>query len=187
MNIQAYSGPSRTFTSITTERSNIKQPSFLGRLLTRKHKLKNTLEEIIDVDKDLEVYTNRQLNLWNPQILYKTNALNLNTQLLRINMEEEILVTTKPINLALVSKESIRKIKQSGKKLVHLGFIIIGIKGLVRKNLGTKVLISFLDNGRRTNANNALIAAIEVDMNENKGIFYYSPDFSVSVRDLELL
>ena len=57
----------------------------------------------------------------------------------------------------------------------------------MKGHLKTKVLISFLDNGWKTNANNALIAAIEVDMNENKGKFYCSPDFSVSVKDLELL
>ena len=142
MNLQAFSGPNRTLTGVTQERSDIEKPSFLGKLLTRKNKLKNTLQDIIDVEKDLEVYTNHQLN----QILYKINALHFNIQLLRINREEEILVTIEPINLALISKESTIKIKQSGKKLLHLGLIIIGIKGLVRKNLGTKELISFLDN-----------------------------------------
>ena len=37
------------------------------------------------------------------------------------------------------------------------------------------------------NARNALIAAIEVDMSDNKGIFYCSPDFSISTRDIDLL
>ena len=55
-----------------------------------------------------------------------------------------------------------------------------------KKNLCTKVLISLLDNRWRANTKNALIAAIEVDMSENKKIFYWSPDFSVSVKDLEL-
>ena len=73
------------------------------------------------------------------------------------------------------------------KKLFHLVLIVRGIKGLVRKNLGAKVLIAFLDNGWKTNARNALIATSEVDMNENKGIFYCSPDFSVSTQDIDLL
>ena len=87
------------------------------------------------------------MTLLNPQTLYRTNTLNFNTQLLRINSEEEIFVTTKPKNLALVSKESTRKIKQSGKKLVHLGLIVIGVKRLVQKSLGTKVLVTVLDRG----------------------------------------
>ena len=69
----------------------------------------------MDVDRDLALYSNHQLNLLNPQILYRTNVLNFNIQHLRINREEEILVTTEPKNLTLVSKESIRKIKQNGK------------------------------------------------------------------------
>ena len=108
MNIQAFSGPSRTLTGTSTEHSNIERPSYLGKWLTRKKKLNNTLEEIINIDKDLEVYTNHQLSLSNPQVLYKTNVLNFNTQLLRINREEEILVS---LNLALISRESSRKIK----------------------------------------------------------------------------
>ena len=77
--------------------------------------------------------------------------------------------------------------RQSGKKLLHLGLIVIGIEGLVRKSLGAKVLIAFLDNGWRTNTINALIAAIEANMNENTEIFYCSPDFSISTRDIDLL
>ena len=94
MNLQAFSGPNRTLTGITQEKSNIEKPSFLGKFLTKKNKLKNTLEDIIDIDKDLEVYTNNQLNLLNPRVLYKINTLNFNTQLLKINREEELLVTT---------------------------------------------------------------------------------------------
>ena len=71
--------------------------------------------------------------------------------------------------------------------MVHLGLLIIGVKSLGRKNLGTKVLISILDNCWQTNAKEALITAIELDMGDNKGIFYCSPDFSVSINDLELL
>ena len=44
-----------------------------------------------------------------------------------------------------------------------------------------------LDNGWKTNAQNALISAIEVDMNNNRGIFCCSHDFSVSTRDIDLL
>ena len=81
------------------------------------------------------------------------------------------------MNIRLISKESSKKIRQSGKRLLHLGLIVISIKGLVRKSLGTKVLIVVLDNRWRTNAKDALISAIEVDMNDNKGIFYCIPIF----------
>ena len=67
MSLQPFSGPSRT---ITSERSLIKKPSFLGKLLAKTKKLEMTLEEIIDVDRDLEIYTNHQITLLNPQVLY---------------------------------------------------------------------------------------------------------------------
>ena len=94
MNIRPFSENSRTLTvasrPITREDNNLSSPSFLGKLITKRNKLNNTLEEVIDIDKDLEFYSNHQLNILNLQILYKTNALNFNTQLLRINKEEEI-------------------------------------------------------------------------------------------------
>ena len=55
-------------------------------------------------------------------------------------------MTNKPVNITLISKESSRKIRQSSKRLLCLGLIVIGIKGLVRKSLGTKVFLAFLDN-----------------------------------------
>ena len=55
MSLQPFSCHSRT---ITTERSLIGKPSFFGRLLARRKKLEMTLEEIIDIDRDLEIYTN---------------------------------------------------------------------------------------------------------------------------------
>ena len=107
--------------------------------------------------------------------------------MLSINREEEIFVTIELINLPLVSKESTREVRKNGKRLVYLGLIVIAVKRLVRKNLCTKVLISLLDNGWRINAKNELVVAIEVGKSENKIIFYRSPDFSVRVKDLELL
>ena len=161
MSLQLFSGNSRT---ITTESSLIGKPSFLRKLLTWRKKLETTLEKIVDVNRDLEIYTNHQITLLKSQVLYKTPIISFNSQLLRINREEELLVTNESVNTRLISEERSRKIWQSGKRLLHLGLIVIGIKGLVRKSLGTKVLLAFLDNGWRTNARNALIAAIEVDI-----------------------
>ena len=87
--------------------------------------------------------------------------LSFHTQLFRINREEEILVTKEPVNLKLFSKEGSRKIRLSGKGPLHLGLIVIGNKGLVRKSLGAKVLITFLDNGWKTNGRNALILQVK--------------------------
>ena len=90
MSLQSFSGTGRI---VTTERSLIGKPLFLERLLARKKTLETSLEEIIDVDCDLRIYTNHQITLLNPQVLYKTPIINFNSQLLRINREEELLMT----------------------------------------------------------------------------------------------
>lgn len=44
-----------------------------------------------------------------------------------------------------------------------------------------------MDKGWQSDARNALIAAVEVDMSCNSGLFYCSPDFSISVREIDLI
>ena len=81
--------------------------------MARKKKLDTTLKDIIDVDRDLAIYTNHQITSLNPQILYKTPIISFNSHLLRINREEGLLVTTEPVNIRLISKESSRKIRRN--------------------------------------------------------------------------
>ena len=73
MNIRPFRGNSRTLTGtsrmITREDNNLGSLSLLGKLVTRKNRLNNTLEEVIDIDRDLELYCSHQLNLLNPQTL----------------------------------------------------------------------------------------------------------------------
>lgn len=87
--------------------------------------------------------------------------------------------------MQLVSRETIKEIKKKGRKLAHLGLIIIGIKGLTRKKLGTKVLLTILDKRWKEEATKALIAAMEIDLSDNIGIFYCSPNFILSINDLQ--
>lgn len=44
-----------------------------------------------------------------------------------------------------------------------------------------------MDKGWQLDARNALIAAVEVGMSRNFCLFYYSPDFSISIRDLDFI
>lgn len=50
-----------------------------------------------------------------------------------------------------------------------------------------KVLIILTDKGWQSDVRNALISAVEVDMSCNSRIFYCSQDFSISVKDLDLI
>jgi hypothetical protein len=60
---------------------------------------------------------------------------------------------------------------------------IIGIKGMTRKKLGTKVLISLLDK-RWDCINKAAMGFVEGDMNKNNLITYIAPDLIMPVKNL---
>jgi len=67
---------------------------------------------------------------------------------------------------------------------MHMGLIVIGLKGLTRKNLGTKVLIVVYDD-RWSDQKKSIIGLTEVDMTNNGGIFYISPDFMINLEKME--
>lgn len=104
--------------------------------LGKEHKSARVLEEIIDID---------QIDLMSPRILCQVGPLNLMASLLKFSREKEVLVTTNSCNISIISQESIRQIKKNGKCLVHTGLIVIGIKGLTRKEKGCRVLLMVLD------------------------------------------
>lgn len=62
--------------------------------------------------------------------------------------------------------------------------IIIGVKRLTRKNLGTKILIVIYDD-RWLDLKKSIIGLTKVDMTNNEGIFYISPDFMMNLKEFE--
>ena len=67
------------------------------------------------------------------------------SNLYRISREIELSVVTHPVELRVVSKNIENELKYSGYKYIHQGMYIIGVKGMTRKKLGAKVLITLLD------------------------------------------
>jgi len=59
---------------------------------------------------------------------------------------------------------------------------IIGIKGMTRKKLGTKVLITLLDK-RWESVHKASLGFLEGDMNENMLITYIAPDLIMPIKE----
>jgi len=121
------------------------------RPLSFKDKLKGgcedieTLEEVIDLERDLERYQKDTLRKIRPQQIYQMGWFENKNGLYRISREVELSVLTQPILLRIVSKQFENALKYSGYKYIHQGMYIIGIKGMTRKKLGTKVLITLLD------------------------------------------
>jgi len=102
--------------------------------------------------------------------------------LYRISREVELSVLTEPDSLRIVSKQFKNALKYSGYKYIHQGMYIIGIKGMTRKKLGTKVLITLLDK-RWDSINKAALRFLEGDMNENMLITYIAPDLIMPVKE----
>ena len=147
-------GRSRTIQEARNSTSSIQDTitsdSFLNRIIRRGSGSNSSsqtihLEEEIDVDRNINLYNQHQLDILNPRILYQTGIFNINTTLIRSSREESLRVVDKTVTIDLLSPETIQKIKQSGKHFVHTGLIVIGIKALGRKNLGTKLLALILD------------------------------------------
>ena len=66
---------------------------------------------------------------------------------------------------------------------MYIGLIVIGLKGMVRKETGYKVFVVVTDTRNKTNRMKGIIGTIEADMNQNRGIFYLSPDYFMSIKD----
>ena len=102
--------------------------------------------------------------------------------LYRISREVELSVLTHPVDLRIVSKNIENDLKYYGYKYIHQGMYIIGIKGMTRKKLGAKVLITLLDR-RWESVDKATLGFMEGDMNENRLITYIAPDLMMPVKE----
>jgi len=158
------------------------------RPLSFKDKLKGgcedieTLEEVINLERDLERYQKDTLRKIRPQQIYQMGWFENKNGLYRISREVELSVLTEPVLLRIVSKQFENALKYSGYKYIHQGMYIIGIKGMTRKKLGTKVLITLLDK-RWDSINKAALGFLEGDMNENMLITYIAPDLIMPVKE----
>ena len=117
-------------------------------------------------------------------MIYKKKIFERRNKFIKCIREEEIqCLGDDTITLELLGKGIVDKLRKDY-SFCHLGLITIAIKGLRRKGLGTKTLVhiyddSWIDMGK------AMIASIEIDMNNNIGIVYCMPDFMMSLKDLQ--
>src|SRR3989337_181629 len=104
----------------------------------------DSIEEVIDLDKDLERYQKDTLRKIKPHQVYHMGLFESKSSLYRISREVELSVLTHPVDLRIVSKNIENELRYCGYKYIHQGLYIIGVKGMTRKKLGAKVLITLL-------------------------------------------
>lgn len=82
----------------------------------------------------------------------------------------------------LMTEESDRQLLHRRHKYIHLGLVVFGIRGLIRKQIGGKVLIVLYDS-KFSEKEKAIIRLLEVYMNHNLGITYLWPNFNMTIKD----
>jgi hypothetical protein len=80
-----------------------------------------------------------------------------------------------------IKKEEVLNKSTYKYKYIHQGMYIIGIKGMIRKKLGTNVLVTLLD--KRWDMINKATLGFLGDMNENNLITYIAPDLMMPVQE----
>ena len=170
---------------ISSRPQNDIRNSLVSRILSRSKKPSEIqLDEVIDINRDIDIFRENSLQLLNPRKLYSSGLLTGNSQLYKHYRETQVSVCRSQdyTSLNLIDSESMRQLKTNNMNLMHLGLLVIGIKGLTRKGIGCKTLITVFDS-RWTDVKTAIIGMTEVDMNENRAIIYCSPDFMLNSRE----
>jgi len=144
-----------------------------------KNKLTNsklkTIEELVDPQQQLEKSRHRQAELLPGEVLYSHRMFSTQQKLYQHYSEELVFCTTNQVELDFLTKESQSKIKAQGFKLIHLGAVLIGIHGIHRENLDSKVLVALID-ARFTDLTKAIIGQMEVSLYNNYELTYIVPN-----------
>jgi hypothetical protein len=142
----------------------------------------NNLEEVIDLDRDMERYQKDTLRKLKPQQVYQMGIFESRSGLYRISRKVELSVLNELVDLKIISKQFENSLRYAGYKYIHQGMYIIGIKGMTRKKLGTKVLVTLLDK-RWDTINISALGFLEGYMKENSIITYIAPDLMMPVQE----
>lgn len=183
----SFSDPSWTLTDDRSNRTNetnsISSLGWIDNVLRRSTNTQTQLEEIIDLNRDIEIFSNNQLNTLNPREIYRTGVFTVITGLYRHHREQMFAVpdgNQQIINL--MTPEAINQLKIQKYKMIHLGLIVIGVIGLTRQKIGAKLLLILIDD-RHQDLDRAIFGTMEVDMNNNIGIVYIAPNFTMDIND----
>jgi len=115
----------RNRSSLESQRASFSQDrlgnNMLARLMKSSRPSSHQLDEIIDVDRDIEIFKQNKLKLLNPQVLYNTGLFSSTTHLYRHYREEQLSVSENDSeSINLISKESIQEIQKRRMNLMHI-------------------------------------------------------------------
>lgn len=160
---------------------------WLGRLTNRASSSQRELrlEEIIDRDRDrdINIFSNDQLQISNPRRLYSRYIFSNNIGFFRYFRETPLhCPDNTKIRLPLITPEAAKEIKKT--EIPIRGLILLIVRGLARKETWGKILLCLYDDRFKT-TNEAIMGLIKVYMNNNIGISYIILDMMLTINDLE--
>lgn len=172
MNTQTkvFTGSSRT---LGGQRNEANSSSWLNNILEGRNSFASErLEELIDINQNLTIFSNEQLSTLNPKRLYGHGILSFFASVFRHHRIEPFhLPDGKEKRINLMIEESARHLLNKRHNYIHLGLIIFGLRGLTKTQVGGKVLLVLYDS-HFSDKEKAIMGLIEVDMNNNLGITY---------------
>ena len=112
---------------------------------TKKHT--NRSEMLLTPEQQADKVRNHNIQLVLGEQLYRHGMFDFQNKIYEHYDEVEICCPydDTQVVLDLITKESHTKLLQSGFTVIHLGLFLIGIIGMHRKELGTKVMASLVD------------------------------------------
>nr|GEW25616.1 TPA: orf y [Tanacetum cinerariifolium] len=107
-----------------------------------------TLETVVDPERQLKISRERRANLVPAEVLYSNNRSTARHRVYEHYSEQRILcVGEDQINLRLCNEESYESLRNSRLQHIHLGIFMIRLHAFHRRSAGTKALLvyTFLD------------------------------------------
>ena len=99
-------------------RQDSKPLTFINRIKCRNDDI-DSLEEVINIERDMERYQKKSLRSLRPHQLYQMGMFESRSGLYRISREIEPSVLTQPVELRIVSQNIENELKYSGYKYIH--------------------------------------------------------------------
>lgn len=153
-----------------------------NKIFARQNNSELRISKIINIDSQIETFRKTKLSMIKDEKIYYNAKILNSAKIFRDCCERTIFCTQedKTIRLNLIASN----IKNVGLKQMHIGLIVIGIKGMHRKHLGAKVFLTLFDS-RFIDPKQVMLGCMEVNMNGGEQIIYFVPDYLIATKDYE--
>ncbi|KAG6502417.1 hypothetical protein ZIOFF_042310 [Zingiber officinale] len=141
----------------------------------------NALEQQLDPQTQLRLSMQERASIVPAEVLYHSRRDDVHHRVYVHRSEEAILVTSNQVDRAFIQPESFTQLQRNGMRFLHMGVIQVRIQLLHRQEEGTLALIVFRDN--RWQGDQAIFAAMEIDLTHGSQLVYVIPDTMLTISD----